>query len=289
MNDKLNIEPEIHINLETFGCPSKETILLISGAGAPAAFWPTDFCKDLVARGSCVIRFDHRDTGASTHLEEPYSMDTLAQDLITILARLKVPNIHLVGHSMGGYLIPFILSGGITTAVTSAISISAGPTNDPNQYNALRMSLPREETWLKLMENKPTGDFEADLEGWLTSWKYLNGKRPLDSRLATDYTAALYSGDKRNAEVAVNHIHAMTTLPVDLPQRLKNINLPFEVIHGSEDMLVPVDNGRALHRLITGSTFHCLEGAGHMFFTPETWAEIADRIENMVMNSLATR
>ena len=61
----------IHLWSEGLGVPGRPA-LLISGAGAHAAFWPDAFCHLLVEGGLFVIRFDHRDIGYSTHGRADY-------------------------------------------------------------------------------------------------------------------------------------------------------------------------------------------------------------------------
>ena len=87
------------------------------------------------------------------------------------------------------------------------------------------------------MRNQPSGEFTRDLPGWMESWRFLNGSRPFDERAAARYTQALYVGDPRNAQVAVNHVHAMSTVPETLAEDLTRVRCPVQVIHGTEDPL----------------------------------------------------
>lgn len=68
----------------------------------------------------------------------------------------------------------------------------------------------------------------------------------------------------------------MSTVPDRLATDLKKTKTPFLAIHGTDDPLVPIDNGTATARLVPGSKFRPLEGAGHMFFNEDTWAELAE-------------
>lgn len=264
----------ISLDAERFGSPGQPAVLLISGAGAPGAFWPDRFCASIARSGFQVVRFDHRDTGASTHLDEVYPIIALIDDVNAMIDALGADETHLVGHSMGGYIVAMILSDAPRSSIKSGVAISAGPASDADRYVELGMSTVTEDAWAALLDNEPSGHFENDLQGWLSSWRFLNGDRDFDPDLAEAYTRELYTGDPRNAQVAVNHIHAMTTVPSDLPERLATIDAPFLVIHGSRDVLVPPDNGLALSRLTSGAVYYELKGAGHMFFLSDTWDEI---------------
>lgn len=59
--------------------------LLISGAGAPAAYWPDFFCTGLAEKGFRVLRYRHRDTVYSTHFDVPYDILELYHDLIGLI------------------------------------------------------------------------------------------------------------------------------------------------------------------------------------------------------------
>jgi pimeloyl-ACP methyl ester carboxylesterase len=53
----------LNLEYESFGDPSRPTILLIMGLGAQLVLWPDDLCEALAAGGYRVIRFDNRDVG----------------------------------------------------------------------------------------------------------------------------------------------------------------------------------------------------------------------------------
>jgi pimeloyl-ACP methyl ester carboxylesterase len=106
--------PTIAIAYETFGDPSDPAVLLVMGFGTQMLGWDADFCRLLAARGRYVIRYDNRDCGLSTKLDEhplnlgdfiaavtsgdldralamaPYSLCDMARDGITVLDRLGV-------------------------------------------------------------------------------------------------------------------------------------------------------------------------------------------------------
>ena len=52
--------------------------------------------------------------------------------------------------------------------------------------------------------------------------------------------------------------------------------MPTLVIHGTEDEMLPVENGRLIASLIPGARLEILEGVGHLFFweQPERSAEL---------------
>jgi pimeloyl-ACP methyl ester carboxylesterase len=269
---------------EGLGAPGRLCALLISGAGSHAAFWPDDFCRLLAEAGLFVIRYDHRDIGYSTHTEADYDLFTLLDDAMAVLDAHRVAAAHLAGHSMGGYLTA-MAAAYRAPRVLSATMISAGPTVTPAVAADLGLSSVRAETWEALLENRPTGDFEADLPGWMKSWHLLHGSFPLDEAMAARYTRELYIRNARDASVAERHTAAMSTVPASLAGDLSRVIAPGLVIHGTEDPLVPVDHGQAVARLIPGCRLRLIPGAGHMFLHPELWSELAGYVVDHMISA----
>ena len=61
---------DIQIEYETFGEPSSPALLLIAGIGGQMIGWDEELCKKWAQKGLYVIRFDNRDVGLSTKMEE---------------------------------------------------------------------------------------------------------------------------------------------------------------------------------------------------------------------------
>ena len=264
----------VRLEAELIGEAGKPLVVLVPGAGAPMEFWPRRHVDDIARCGFRVLRFCHRDTGQSTHFDAPYEIDALLEDMWALVDQFETGAVHLAGHSMGGYMALIALYAS-PARVRSATVISAGPTVSPERYAEFGMRALDDETWTELLKNNPVGDFDRDLPGWLNSWRSLNGGRRFDEAAAVDYTRALYRGDPRNAMVAENHIHAMTTLSDDLPEKLARVVAPLLIMHGEQDPLVPFSHGRALSRIVQGAQLAPLRGAGHMFFDRAVWEEIA--------------
>jgi len=271
------LENDVELSFDHVGDPDDELIVLVSGAGAPAAFWPVDFCERLARAGFFVVRYSHRDTGESTHFDAPYDIHALLTDLRLFLDRFAHRGAHLVGHSMGGYLAQLAICE-FPERLWTATSIAAGSAVTPALHARLGTSVPDPSVWVRLTKNRPTGRFDHDLPGWLETWAFLNGDRPFDREKATDYTRSLYAGDPRNAQVATNHVHAMQTVPETLVDRLPGSRVPLLVLHGRRDPLVPIDNGEATARLAGAGAFRALDGAGHMFFDRDVWEEITSSL-----------
>ncbi|MFP8882139.1 MAG: alpha/beta hydrolase, partial [Myxococcota bacterium] len=67
----------IEIEYETFGEPGNDPLLLVMGLGGQLTLWDENFCQMLADRGFFAIRYDNRDVGLSTYLDEAGSPDMM--------------------------------------------------------------------------------------------------------------------------------------------------------------------------------------------------------------------
>src|SRR5262245_14593448 len=148
----------LELEYEVLGPADGRPLLLIMGLGMQLGHWDDELCGLLVARGHRVIRFDNRDVGRSSWLDDaglpsvaaamaaaaagdrieaPYTLSDMAADAIGLLDALAVPAAHVVGASMGG-MIAQTMAIEHPTRVRSLVSIMSttgaralpGPTPD---------------------------------------------------------------------------------------------------------------------------------------------------------------
>jgi pimeloyl-ACP methyl ester carboxylesterase len=121
----------VELEYETFGDPSDAPLLLIAGLGAQMISWDEDFCDLLARSGFLVIRFDNRDSGLSTWMDQgiSYSLDDMAADAAELLSALGSRAAHVVGASMGGFIAQLVALNHPERALTLT-SIMSGPNGD---------------------------------------------------------------------------------------------------------------------------------------------------------------
>ena len=66
------------IEVQEFGSVGDPPVLLIMGLGAQMIVWPEEICRLLADAGNRVVRFDNRDVGLSTWLDEAETPDMAA-------------------------------------------------------------------------------------------------------------------------------------------------------------------------------------------------------------------
>tara|TARA_A100001035_G_scaffold278316_1_gene276967 strand:- start:345 stop:1298 length:954 start_codon:yes stop_codon:yes gene_type:complete len=300
----------IEIWFEEFGNSSNETILLIMGANANCKQWPKEFIDELVSKNYRVIRFDNRDVGKSTKFgKEPlynkilkilpsfilknfvnkvfgllvdkegkfkfnkstsveYDLTDMAKDAISLMDSLDIEKAHIIGASMGGMITQIIaldypervksITPIMTTPGIQNSSLS-GPTQD--LLDAMQKSF--------VMNLK--GRFE---DGIVEIYKKLTGSRfPFNEK---DFRTKLEPIIEHGNNPFALHGAAIGASP-DRSSRLREINIPTLVIHGTEDSILPLDHGVALANGIRDSEIMIMEGVGH---------EIPEQLFSEIINAI---
>jgi len=228
----ISIDNDLELYVETYGDPGKEACLFISGAGANSSFWSDQLCDSLTENGFFVIKYDHRDSGYSSKIDwdkNPYEFMQLVNDAKAILDSLNIDKAHVIGHSMGGFIVQ-LLGIHYPNRIISMTSVSSS-TNSP------KVPMPPEKTWEIYLSNNPQGDFDTDLDGFLKVWQYLNGTAKFDKESAIQYTRNLYERQRIDGALGATHVKAQETLS-DRTDELKDVKIPTLVIHGEEDYAV---------------------------------------------------
>ena len=223
-----------------------DVLLLIEGLGQSMWAWREQV--PVFARRYRTIAFDTRGTGRSQVPDEPYGIDELAQDAADVLDGRSA---HVVALSMGGY-VALTLALARPELVQSLVLIgtgAGGPDRVPRPQDvrdayAAAIGLPFDEYGRKTMpmtfspgwtERNPE-PFEEILAARL---EHPTPDVTLDAHLEACY--AFYAG---RCEV-------------------ERIDAPALVVHGDADVIVPVENGRALASRLPNARYVELPGRGH--------------------------
>ncbi|MEQ3554161.1 alpha/beta hydrolase [Pseudonocardia nematodicida] len=138
MEREVEVEPGVSLWVEDLpadgpaaGVPA---VLLLADANTSGITWPDRLVAALRARHR-VLRYDHRDTGRSTHAFEdhPYGVADLAADALTVLDACGVERVHAVGAGMGGTLVQLLALdaperlASASLVVSTALPAASGP------------------------------------------------------------------------------------------------------------------------------------------------------------------
>lgn len=284
----------IDIEYETFGDLKAAPLLLIMGLGAQMISWDERFCTRLADRGFHVIRYDNRDTGLSTKMEaagEPdvmaafsgnprpaYRLDDLADDACALLDALGIPAAHIVGASMGGFIAQLLAINHPDRAL-SLTSIMSGP--------GWREAEPPTALAAQVLASIPPPTREGLIDHGIWGRRTLNGSGdPFDEAAERAHLGRAY--DRSHYPVGAARQLVAILASDDRLQRLTLIKVPALVIHGGDDQLVPVENGRKVAAAIPGARLLEFEGMGHNL--PErVWPQVIDAITEVAARATAAQ
>ncbi len=247
----------VELAVEVLGPADAPVLLLLGGATWSRDWWDDDLCARLVSGGGRVVRYDQRDTGASTCWPAGapgYGADDLVGDAVAVLDAVGVDRAHVVGLSLGGGLAQR-LALAHRDRVAALTLIATTPLEDTGE------ELPG-----------PSGEFPDPDDGLDPVTAIIEGERPCAPAGAFDEelvraVAARVVARGRDLASATNHFLLADTPPAG---RLADLaGLPTTVVHGGADPLFPPAHGRALAAAIPGARYVELPGIGHQL--PPRW------------------
>lgn len=267
----------IELEYETFRSHDDAVpLLLINGLGGQMIGWDVEFCELLASRGFLVIRFDNRDVGLSTWMETAYTLDDMAADAAGLLGALGIPAAHVVGVSMGGFIAQLVTLNHPDHVLTLA-SIMSGPGGDDEVP-------PTDEARQVLLVPAPKAREERIQVGLWAKQKLLGSADPYDEQYERARVATAVDRAYHPAGFA-RQLSAIVAAPSRL-ERLAAVSVPALVIHGKDDILVPVDNGRKVAAAIPGARLIEIEGMGHDL--PKwVWVHVADALAELAAQNKA--
>jgi pimeloyl-ACP methyl ester carboxylesterase len=240
---------------------------MIMGLGAQLVAWDRDLMDRFAAEGFRVIRFDNRDVGLSTKVEEPYTLHDMAADAAGLLDALGIPAAHVAGASLGG-MIAQQLAIDFPQKVLSLCSIMS-TTGDPevggSTPEALAMLVrPAAQTRDEAIEMQIQGVEVFGSKGLPIDWDRVRARaeRSWDrmvypAGIARQMLAARATGDRTSA--------------------LRALDVPTVVIHGTDDTLILPSGGEATAAAIPGAELVLVEGMGHDQ-PPAAWDQIVGAV-----------
>lgn len=260
----------IEVEYETLGSLQGAPLLLIAGLGVQLIGWDDDFCALLAGRGFRVIRFDNRDVGLSSWVEDAYTLDDMADDSAGLLDALGIAAAHVVGASMGGFIGQLLALRHPDRVLTLTSMISGAGGDDQVQPTA-------EGSAVLLAPAPATREERIELGLWAKQ-KLLGPADPFDA----PYERARIERAVDRAYYPPGFVRQLGAILVASGrlERLGSLRVPTLVIHGDSDILVPVENGRRVAAAISGARLLEIEGMGHDV-PRRVWPEVVDAITSL--------
>ncbi|HEX6348184.1 MAG TPA: alpha/beta hydrolase [Candidatus Dormibacteraeota bacterium] len=279
----------LEFEYEAFGDHANPPLLLVMGLGAQMTTWPEPFCLMLANRGFYVVRYDNRDVGLSTRLDhlgvpdprqvfarqvEPaYTIDDLADDAAAILDALQIAPAHVVGASMGGFIVQSLATRypAKVLSLTSFMSDLGGEDIVPAAPEVVGLLL-----------KPPPRDRDGLIAHGIELSRVIWGPRYFDEeRARTTRTAAV------DRAIAIEGTARQAGACLVRPSRraaLAGLKVPALVIHGDADPLVPFENGKRTAAAIPGARLLVLPEVGHDI-PPAFYETVADAIAEVASSA----
>lgn len=262
--------------VEAFGDEGAPVLLLIGGIGWAMDHWEDGFCERLVRAGLRVVRYDHRDTGASSSWppgEPGYTHADLRDDPIAVLDGLGVQRAHLLGLSMGGGIAQELALAhrdrvrSLTLVMTSFARDTPGGLPGPTDALA---DEPPEPDW---------DDAAAVVDYLVAAERPYAGPGTFDEPRARALTERIVARTTNPQSAAKNHSAAASG--AGAPGAHADLaSLPVLVVHGTHDPLFPIEHGRALAEALDAPLLE-LEGMGHQRIVREHWDRLAESVAQL--------
>jgi pimeloyl-ACP methyl ester carboxylesterase len=240
---------DIRIYYETHG--EGEPLLLIYGlAGRGNGF---KFQIPALSRHFRVIVFDNRGVGETDQPDEPYSIPQMAGDAAGLLDALDIESAHVFGISMGG-----MISQEFALRHPRRLKrLALGCT-----HSGIKHCAPSPQWVTELFKSLP-GKPRAQVVRECVPFNYSKHTQETNTQLIEEMNELMVDNRQR-ARGYTNQINAVYDF--DAHERLPQIAAPTLILTGTDDVLIPPANSRALHSRIPGSRLVEFENAAHLFF-----------------------
>jgi non-heme chloroperoxidase len=235
------------------------------GTGQPVVFshgWPltADAWEDqmlfLGTQGYRCIAHDRRGHGRSDQPWDGNEMNTYADDLAALVQALNLKDAIHVGHSTGGGELTRYIGRHGTSRVAAAVLIGAVP---PLllQTEANPDGLPK-----SLFDQLRAG-VQADRSQFFQDFALpFYGANREGSKVSKGLRDSFWMQAMMGGHKAIyDCIKAFSE--TDFTEDLKRFDVPTLILHGNDDQIVPIGNGRKSAKLVRGARLVEYEGAPH--------------------------
>lgn len=235
---------------------SGDPVILVMGLGAPRLGWFPQYA--VLSQRYDVVTFDNRGIG-ETLCAAPWTINDNAADVIALADAFGFERFHLAGISMGGMISQEVVLSA-PERVLSVTLMSTSPGGPDAQLMtpdfqaalaepdpALRMRRVAEATFGKKFRAEHPEMMEMILSGMASG---AGGVSPIGGEMGDGFmgqvmAAATWMGAGGSSA------------------RLKEITVPTLVLHGGDDLLIPLSNGEIIARDVPGARMRVWPEAGH--------------------------
>jgi 3-oxoadipate enol-lactonase len=233
---------------EPHGSPASSPLLLLEGLGGDIPGWRRNLPR--LAAEHFVIAYDFRGNGRSDAPDAPARLPVYVDDTIALLESLSIERAHLYGQSFGG-MVAMELALRCPERVRSLVLAATHAGSVRASKAGREANVPKDRPYLALYSPRFA--------------------REHPEHVAEDIRVA----GRQERRPRARRRQWQSIRGWDAWDRVAGIGRPVLVLHGTEDRVVPVENGKRLASSIPGARLVLLEGAGHVYHSEQP--EEADR------------
>jgi pimeloyl-ACP methyl ester carboxylesterase len=282
----------IDLYYDSFGDSDDPALLLIAGLGAQAIAWEDDLCHGFVDRGFRVVRYDHRDVGYSTWIDDPidlaeavdthanggplpapYLLSDLAADAVALLDALGIDRAHLLGISFGAMVAQQIaISHPERVQTLTSLMSTTGEAHVGQQSPEVlaHLTTPAPDDREAYLEHSVEQAARTSSAAW---WDPDEAR----ARLAADYDRA------RNPDAATHQMLAVIASG-SRAEALAQLDVPTLVIHGEGDKVIDPSGGVRTAELIPDAELLLVPELGHDLPRP-FWPQLIEAVTQLAARS----
>ncbi|MFT3692501.1 MAG: alpha/beta fold hydrolase [Kofleriaceae bacterium] len=220
-------------------------IVFVASSSLPGTMWKFQVPAFRAAGLRC-ITFDRRGHGRSTPATSGFDLETLADDLDSVMTSLDLRGAMLVAHSMGGAEVVRYLAKHGTTRVAKVALIAPTTPSVPRTPDITKLLHAQLSTnYAKWVADNKAAFFATDAMPEMLDW------------IATEILAIA-----PDAAIQMDD----TIVAANLQEDCRAIDKPTLIIHGDLDASVPLDCAKRTAAAIRGARLSIYDGAAHGVF-----------------------
>lgn len=240
----------VRLHVLAAGAPTAEAVLLLHGGSAHAHWWDAAVVR--LAQRFHVLAMDLRGHGDSSHVVPPaYRWDDYVSDLESLIGRLQLPRLHLIGHSLGG-----------TIAAAYAIR-NAGRLSSLTIVDAQVRFSSASVRYLRRLALLPTPTY-TDRETALDRFRLLPTQTNADPALLRRMAQHAYHQQADGSWVLkFDRATLMQVEPLDLRPDLATLGIPLLLVRGEHSTVVSHERLLSLRESLPAAEMAEVAGAHH--------------------------
>jgi pimeloyl-ACP methyl ester carboxylesterase len=246
---------------ELGGSGDRGEVVLVHGFSVPYLIWEPTF-NALTSFGFRVLRYDLFGRGFSDRPYAKYNLDLFVRQLYDLLDRLDLPQINLIGLSMGG-----AIASAFTVRYPGRVRKLA--LIDPIGIQGMPLSLLYKFAFLP--------GLSEIIFGLAGSEKFVKGLAsdffdPAHVDLfANQYRVQMQFKGFKRAILSTIRNRTLDGFP-DIYRQLGRLKLPIQLFWGRNDQTLPFEQSRSILAAVPSADFHIIEDCGHIphYEKPET-------------------